>query len=202
MPLPFSPPPSIEPWQAPELTPEEKAAEAEYERFEAADLEGKTAIYLQWVDEKRLEGEDAFEMLLAIREASKPSEDAAARAQFRMLAERLQAALPAVYREERGPLLEWLIQDAIADQDWGRVADLFSQLAKIADHEIEAFFQVLNALSYYGQTELLSATIKRVWPKFSRLFRDHILGRPGAGQPVARSQPLPLPRNDGRSTGG
>ncbi len=157
------PRPTGEPQKAIEPMPEEAAAQAEWDQYEAADLEGKTAIFLQRVDEGRLDGEDVFEMLLSIREVSKPHEDEAARVQFRTLVERLKGALPEVYREERGFILESLILDAVADQDWGRIAGPLAELATIADRRSEEFFRVMQALAYHGQTQTLIEAIKLAW---------------------------------------
>ena len=95
-------------------------------------------------------------MLAAIRDESVPRENPAARTRFRNLVERLEESLPEVYQHERGFLLESLIEDAISDQDWDRMAVLLHELAEIADTELNALANSLSALRYHGQTQLIS----------------------------------------------
>lgn len=152
--------------QSPE--PQDQFAQAEWDRFQDADLDGKIAFFLQRLDEKRLDNEEVFEMLTAIRDASNPRHKPAARAQFRTLTERLEKEMPEVYFSEYAFLLECLLKDAIADQAWARVNDLAAQLTQIAVNKIDEFFEVVDALLYHGQMGVLFEEMKTAWNAVSK----------------------------------
>ncbi|MBI4675944.1 MAG: SEC-C domain-containing protein [Chloroflexi bacterium] len=146
---------------------EDDLAQAEWDNFREADLDGKVAFFRKRLDEKRLDGEEAFEMLLAIRDDSHPRHNPAARAQFKTLADQLEAAMPQVYSAEYPFILECLLKDAIADQAWDRVNTLAAQFAQIAADKTEEFFGVLDALLYHGQTSTLLEEMKLAWDRVS-----------------------------------
>ena len=163
-PPPTAPRPVFSPPPVPELSPEEVEAAAVFERFEEADLKGKVAIFVERVDQQRLTGEGAFEMLQSIREESNAAEDPQACDQFRRLVQRLQVSQPEVYEEEAASLLESLIQDAVADQDWARIPEWLKGLAANVETNAGEFIGVVQMLVYHDQRQALSAVLRETWP--------------------------------------
>jgi hypothetical protein len=131
---PAQPAKSIAPFTPPEpprfvpreLSPEELAEQAEWEKFDKADLDGKIAFFLECLESKRLDSDDAIEAYLQIRDASHPRHDAAARTRLAELIERLRRDAPESYRDS-AVYLEDLIMFAVADQS-GHVSSNEEQL--------------------------------------------------------------------------
>lgn len=151
-------PPSL-----PAPSPADIALEAEWERFKQADLDGKTALFLDKLDSRSLEAEDSFEMLLAIRDASDVKYQAEARVRFAALIDRLRRESPEVYQHDQNFYLESLIKDAIADQHWAALPDLLNELAAQLPRSIEEFFNVVYAALYHGQAAPVRAALQAAW---------------------------------------
>ena len=154
----------------PPLSPERSAAdlafEAEWEHFRQADVEGKIALFLEKLDNRSLEAEDSFEMILAIRDESDVKHNADARVRCAALLDRLRRELPEVYQQDQHFYLEDLIQDAIADQHWAALPDLFNEMAALLPDKIDEFFHVVYAALYHGQAAPVLAAMQAAWPTF------------------------------------
>ena len=94
-PAPYVPPPP------PERSAADLAFEAEWGHFTQADVDGKIALFLEKLDNRSLEAEDSFEMILAIREESDVKHNADARARCAALLDRLRRELPEVYQQDQ-----------------------------------------------------------------------------------------------------
>lgn len=151
----------------PPLPPERSAAdlafEVEWEHFRQADLDGKIALFLEKLDNRSLEAEDSFEMLLAIRDESNVKHNADARVRFAALIDRLRRELPEVYQQDQHFYLEDLIQDAIADQHWAALPDLLNELAALLPGKIDEFFHVVYAALYHGQSAPVLTAMQAAW---------------------------------------
>jgi Plasmid pRiA4b ORF-3-like protein/SEC-C motif len=149
-----------------ELSPEEQAEQAEWDRFSAADLDVKVAFFLQRLETHRLDADDAFEAYLAIRDASKPRRDATARTRLIELIERLRRDAPAVYKDS-AVYLEDLIAFAVTDEHWDALPNLLAEFAAIADKKPDEFSSVTKMMLYHGQTQPLFAAMKSAWHQVS-----------------------------------
>lgn len=160
---PFAPPKLPQPR---ELSPEELAEGAEWERFEQADLEGKIAFFLERLESQRLAKEDAFEAYLQIRDALEPRRDAAARTRLTELIARLRHDAPDAYQDS-AVYLQDLILFAVTDERWDAVSDLLAEFAQIADDKPDEFSSVLQMMLYHGQVQPLFAAMQSAWPSVS-----------------------------------
>ena len=155
--------------EPPARTPEQVAAaaqaEAEWEQFEQADVDGKVTLFLEKLDSRHLDAEDSFEMLLQIRDQSDVHHNAAARVRFAELIERLRRELPDVYQHDQGFYLEDLIKDAISDQNWPALPELLDEFARALPKAIDEFFRIVYPLLYHGQIVPLFNVMNAVWAK-------------------------------------
>jgi hypothetical protein len=151
----------------PPLPPERSAAdlalEVEWDHFRQADVDGKVAMFLEKLDNRSLEAEDSFEMILAIRDESDVKHNAEARVRCAALLDRLRRELPEVYQQDQHFYLEDLIEDAIADQHWAALPDLFNELAALLPGKIDEFFRVVYAALYHGQAAPVLAALQAAW---------------------------------------
>ncbi len=154
---PYVPPSASEP------SPADLASEAEWARFRQVDSAGKVAIFLEKLDQRNLEDEDSFEMLLAIREESDVKHNAEARARFAALIDRLRREMPEVYQSDQHFYLRDLIEDALADQNWAALPDLLNDLARLLPKSIDEFFRVVYAALYHGQAAAVRAALQVGW---------------------------------------
>lgn len=161
--------------QPPTLSPEDQAEQAEWEKFDQADLDGKVAFFLERIDNKRMDAQDAVEAYFAIRDETEPRRNAADRARLTELIEHLRREAPAAYRQKSGVYLGDLAQFAIAEERWEALSPLLSEFAEIADKEIEDFFSTIKMLLYHGQTAPVLTAMTAAWPKVSQ--SDEILPR-------------------------
>ncbi|MBM3130655.1 MAG: hypothetical protein FJ009_18750 [Chloroflexi bacterium] len=160
---PFTPP---EPPKPQPPTPEELADHAKWDKFEAADPEGKIAFFLERLESKRLDADDAFEAYLQIRDTFNPRHDAAARTRLIELIERLRRDAPKVYQDS-AVYLEDLIVFAVTDERWDTLPNLLAEFADIAHKKPDEFSSVMKMMLYHGQTRPLVAAMKSAWHKVS-----------------------------------
>ena len=132
------PAPRPEPPKPPEPTPEERAEQAEWERFEQADPAGKIAFFLERLESRRLDKDDAFEAYLQIREALEPPRDAIARTRLSELIARLRRDAPEVYAH-RVVYLKDLILFAVTEERWEALPELLTEFANVADEKPDEF---------------------------------------------------------------
>jgi len=162
---PFTPPAPLR-FAPREPSPEELAEQAEWNKFEEADLDGKIAFFLERLDTQRLNGDDAFEAYLQIRDASNPRHDAAARARLIELIERLRRDAPDAYQDS-AVYLEDQIVFAVTEKRWDALPNLLAEFAEIADNKPDEFAGVRKMMLYHGQTQPLFAAMKSAWHKVS-----------------------------------
>ena len=150
--------------EPPPVSPEIEAANARWEQFEAADLEGEVALFLETLASGEMVREEAYEMLQGIRDKTDLRRDPQARARYAELVERLRQDAPDLYCHDRPYYHENLINDAIADGRWEAIPELLAGFAEgPADRGIDIFFQVIEQLKYHGQTEPLIQVINQMW---------------------------------------
>jgi hypothetical protein len=166
MPAPATPAP-VKPakTELPPVPPEIiEAANARWEQSEAADLEGKVALFLETLASGEMDREEAYEMLQGIRDATDPRRDPQARAHYAELLERLRQEAPDLYRHDLPYYHENLINDAIAEGRWAAIPALLAGFAEAPGRGINLFFDLIAQLEYHGQTEPLIHTMKQMWP--------------------------------------
>jgi hypothetical protein len=141
---------------------------ARWEQFEAADLEGKVALFLETLASGEMDTEESYEMLQSIRDVTDPRRDPQARARYAELVERLRREAPDLYRHDRSYYHENLISDAITEGHWEAIPELLAGFAEPpVDRGIDLFFRLIDQMKYHGQTEPMLQTMKQVWPAVS-----------------------------------
>ncbi len=151
--------------EPPPVPPEIEAINARWEQFEAADLEGKVALFLETLASGEMDSEESYEMLQSIRDATDPRRDPQARARYAELVERLRQEAPELYRYDLPYYHENLIHDAIAEGRWEDIRELLSGFAeRPVDRGIDLFFHLIDQMKYHGQTEPLIHAMKQMWP--------------------------------------
>lgn len=148
----------------PKRSPEVIAAQdARWNEFEAADDEGRVALFLKTLEEPELMDDDlAFDMLDKICTASLASGD---RDRYDDLIKKLRERLPEVYSESAHYHLENLITNAVVAGRWQDVRTFALESADVADREIDTFNNVISQLAYHGQLQILLEITQRAWPK-------------------------------------
>ena len=148
-------------------TPEQLEADARWDAFEKANLDDKVALFLDTLAAGKLDAEESYEMLSAIRDASDTRQDAAARARYAELVERLRHDAPDLYHHDLTYYHQNLITDAIAAGRWDALPELVAPLSEVAEKHIDTFFDIIDLLLYHGKTELLLDAMSRAWKKVS-----------------------------------
>jgi hypothetical protein len=150
--------------EPPPVPPEIEAANARWEQFEAADLEGKVALFIETLASGEMDWEEAYMVLQGIRDETDPRRDPQARIRYAELVERLRREAPDLYRHDLPYYHQNLINDAIADSRWEAIPELLAGFAEApVDRGIDIFFDLIDQLVYHGQTEPLIHTIKQMW---------------------------------------
>lgn len=149
----------------------EKKRKAFWGNFNAADYEGKIAIFMEELDDTGWMCRDvAFDMLKGIHH------EAIKRKDWRKLSELvgiLNDRLPKLYKAERHYYLRWQIEDLVCAQQWDLLEPLVIELAKVAYREIDQFSAIQDCLAYYGQLPVLAKAMRIAWPKVKK--SEHIM---------------------------
>lgn len=135
-----------------------------WERFEAADLEGKEALFEKALASGEAGSGGAFEMLGEIRDTL-DLDDPQHRARYAALVEELREGAPDVYGENAGYYQRNLISDAIAAGRWGDIPGLLVPFADELATDLDLFSEIIDQLSYHGRLETLIEAMARAWPK-------------------------------------
>lgn len=160
------------PPSAPVVDPATEALNARYEAFEAADYEGKIALFYQTLDEEALmDAEMAFEMLNQLHGYSIQRDE---RGRFEEWLVTLQERLPEVYAEESHYFLQWQIDNALASGRMSALPALVRELSTHAGKQVDLFHQLLDQLAYHGQLSLLLEAVPIAWPLI-KSSRDVVL---------------------------
>jgi len=146
----------------PPVDPVVEAINAVYEAFEAADDEGKIALFYRTLEEGELmDGEMAFDMLSEINQILIERGE---RGRLDDMVAALQERLPSVYDEERQYFLKWRITNAVAGGHWDAVAPLVREFSTLASDHIDLYLGTLDQLAYHGQLSLLVEAVRIAWP--------------------------------------
>jgi hypothetical protein len=138
------------------------ALNARYETFEAADYEGKIALFHQTLDEEALmDAEMAFEMLNQLHDDSIERDE---RDRFEEWLVALRERLPEVYAEESHYFLKWQIDNVLAIGRMSALPVLVRELSTHAGKQIDLFNELLDQLAYHGQLSLLLKAVPIAWP--------------------------------------
>ena len=140
-----------------------EAINTRWEQFEAADLEGKAALFLETLASGEMSSEESYEMLQGIRGATDSRRDPHARTLYAKLLERLRQEAPELYRHDLPYYHENLIDDAIAEGRWEAIPELLAGFTEAPDRSIDLFFRLIDQMKYHGQTEPLLNTMKQMW---------------------------------------
>ena len=139
----------------------------EWAQFERAPLDDQIAMFQAKLEDKSLDDELAFEMLLTIRDTADPQHSAQARAQFSELVDDLRRTMPGLYAQSLGFYLRNLIKDKVADRHWDDLPPLLNELAENAPQNLEQFSEIIELLMYHGQIRPLLAAMDTAWPEIS-----------------------------------
>ncbi len=140
-----------------------EAINTRWEEFEAADLEGKVALFLETLASGEMSSEESYEMLQSIRDATDPRRDPQARTRYAELLERLRQEAPELYRHDLPYYHENLLNDAISGGRWAAIPALLAGFAEAPDRGIDLFFRLIEQLKYHGQINPLIHTMKQMW---------------------------------------
>lgn len=146
----------------PPVDPVVEAIDAVYDAFEAADDEGRIALFYRTLEEGELmDGEMAFDMLSEINQTLIKRGE---RGRLDDMVAALQERLPAVYDEERPYFLKWRITHAVAGGHWDAVGALVREFSTLAGDHIDLYLGTLDQLAYHGQLSLLVEAVRIAWP--------------------------------------
>jgi hypothetical protein len=133
-----------------------------WDKFEAADSEGRVAVFLEALeDEELLDGGMAFEMAEVLHQ------DAVAggrRPRFAELVAALRRRRPAVFGESASFYLSLCLEDALAEGRTDAVRPLALDLAALAGRNPDTVHRSLYALAYHGQLAVLVEAMRIAWP--------------------------------------
>ncbi len=156
--------------EPPPRSPEQEAAWARWKQFEAADIEGKIALFRETLSSGQMDTEGAYEMSQAIRDATDPRGNPDDRALYAGLIEQLRREAPDLYRHDVVYYTANLLDDAIADGQWEAIPELVAGFAESdkPGQGIDIFLNVVvEQLMYHGQAPALMDTMSRMWPQVS-----------------------------------
>jgi len=134
-----------------------------WERFEAADLEGKEALFEKALASGEAGSGGAFEMLGEIRDTL-DLDDPQHRARYAALVEELCEGAPDVYGENAGYYQRNLISDAIAAGRWDDVPGLLVPFADELATDLDLLSEIIDQLSYHGCIQPLIQVMAQAWP--------------------------------------
>lgn len=139
------------------------AADAFWQRFNAAGAAGRVALY----EEQLVAGvgrERLFEMLATLHDDAVAADD---RTRFRALVERARALAPDAYRADLLWYHSWLIEDAVADRAYALLPELVAPLPEVAEQSIDELFRLIDLLMFHDQLDVTVDLMRRTWPVLS-----------------------------------
>ena len=152
--------------QAPPPVPSEiEMADARWERFQAADLETRIAIWQEALATGELDEESAFEMLTTIRDEMDTAHSSQDRARYAELVDQLRCQAPDLYRHDMAYYHENLIRDVVTEGRWEALPDLLAPFAKVPKHGIDIFFSLIDLFRYHGQIAPMIQVMQQAWPR-------------------------------------
>ncbi len=149
------PPPLPEPPPAPPPNPL-------WDKFEAADSEGRVAVFLEALeDEELLDGGMAFEMGEVLHQDAVRR---GGRSRFAELVAALRRRRPAIFDKSAPFYLSLCLEDALAEGRTDAVRPLALDLAALASRNLDTVHRSLDALAYHGQLAVLVEAMRIAWP--------------------------------------
>ena len=139
----------------------------EWAQFKQASLDDQIAMFQAKLEDKSLDDELAFEMLLTLRDSMDTQHSAQARSRFSELVNDLRRTMPDLYAQSLGFYLLNLIDDKVADRHWDDLPPLLNELAENAVKNMEQFHEIIDLLMYHGQIRPLFAAMDTAWPEIS-----------------------------------
>jgi hypothetical protein len=142
-----------------------QALDERYEQFNAADINGKVAMFLSLLDgegDPPMDNVDVSEMLSEINQLLARSNQ---RQRFDELIGTLRQKQPILYEEEKVRCLEWNIANRVAEGRWDELVEPVMELAALAGKDIDAFRRILDSLDFHGRLPLLVEAARIAWPK-------------------------------------
>jgi hypothetical protein len=134
-----------------------------WERFEAADLKGKEALFEKALASGEGGSGAAFEMLGEVRDTL-DLDNPQHRARYAALVKQLRERAPDAYGENAGYYRRNLISDAVAAGRWEDVPSLLAPFADELATDLDLFSQIIDQLSYHGCIQPLIQVMARAWP--------------------------------------
>ena len=139
------------------------AFDARWDAFEAADYDGKIALFTQTVHERELMDSDmAFEMLNCFYDECVQQQQ---RHRFAEWVNVLRAGSPEAYAQNAAYLLGWQIDNVLATGAYSRLPALVRELSAEAGSQPDLFQILLDKLAYHGQLALLRQAMQYGWPQ-------------------------------------
>jgi len=148
-----------------ELSPEVEEANARWEQFKAASLNGKVELFKETLTAGELDSEEAFEMLTSIREKMDTVHNPQSRALYAELVGRLRDETPDLYQQDVPYYHSNLIDDAITEMRWEDIPELLSPFAINPGSDIDIFFNIIDSLLYHGQIQTLIDVMGQAWER-------------------------------------
>src|SRR5207253_9766904 len=136
--------------------------EACLDEFAAKDYEEQIQFYWKTLaDQELMDDELAFDMLSQLRQTAC---DRGQRQRFAEWVRGLRAQWPEVYAQGAADCLEWLVEDALQEDD-ERLPDLVRELAGEAGKDPSPVLLVMRRLEYAGKLDLLREITRHGWPE-------------------------------------
>jgi hypothetical protein len=149
--------------------PHDLALRERWEEFNAASYEGRIALFTRTLDEPELmDGEMAFQMLNQLFSQAAESNE---RDRFDALTESLRERLPDVFAEEEKHVIERRIINALEQGRHEIIPSFTSDLARLADLDIDIWNRVEDQLAYHGHLITLVQAMRLAWPEVSKSTR-------------------------------
>ena len=161
------PPPALLPPPPPPPPPRprdplEEKREGVWKEFEAREVEGQIALFLETLNDAEVMDEMmAVEMLEVIHAEAAKSH---IRSRFADCVAALRERLPAVYEEHADTYLSWRLEDALAEGNQDVVAVTARELAPLTGDHIDTVHRDVEALAYHGQLPVLVEFFRLAWP--------------------------------------
>lgn len=162
----LSPTAPVPPAPAP-LPPRFESDRAQRNRFDPADFERKVSLFQETLAAGSMDAEEAWKMLVGIRDKNDPCHNPLVRTRYAELIEQLRCEAPDIYHGSRAFYNSNLINDAITDGRWEAIPELLGVFAENPEEEINLFFDIIDKLMYHGQAPVLLDTMRQIWPETS-----------------------------------
>jgi len=133
-----------------------------WEKFEACDHDGQTALFVRTLDTPELLADTmGVEMLDRVFRGAIERGDAEG---FEVLVRAFQERAPELFRESATSCLSWLIDLRVACGRLDELAPLAKEIAAYAGGQIDIFNLALDSLAYYCDLSTLVEMMRIGWP--------------------------------------